>query len=258
MTKSLNKTILIIEEDHDSQVSWTNHLHEYGFTAIPAKSATEALKAYFSHKIDLIISNMHLKDVDALELLTWSVKESLRKIPVILATNSNEIDNSYIYSLGGVKLIHKPIDFKKIVKEIQYILMPKDEIWSYKKREPQEVKSLVLDLPSYLKAKEMNIFQIGQGGFCLTDENCNLSKDTYTKFHISFSKDFILDGAGLIKYRKIDKETNTPRLGIEIDYLTSPSIEMYQKLLEEEKPLLYIPCTCSNKRNKEGKTTANF
>ena len=88
---------------------------EFDCTIYTALDAKEAIKILITNKIDLILSDIQMPEIDGFEFITY-VKgiESLKNIPIIFITaiyDKNEY-KSKGYELGAIDYITKPIDSK--------------------------------------------------------------------------------------------------------------------------------------------------
>ena len=88
---------------------------EFDCTIYTALDAKEAIKILITNKIDLILSDIQMPEIDGFEFITY-VKgiESLKNIPIIFITaiyDKNEY-KSKGYELGSIDYITKPIDSK--------------------------------------------------------------------------------------------------------------------------------------------------
>ncbi|MCC6501519.1 MAG: response regulator transcription factor [Deltaproteobacteria bacterium] len=128
------ETILVIEDDRLSRDMVEKTLSEIGFSIIPAKSSTEAMKAA-KGKIHLIVTDLYLKNpadagsaLDGEELLV-QLRESGVSAPAIITTGKDIIDDLVLdpkwFELNVKGFIQKGNPFwveelKLKVKEVLY------------------------------------------------------------------------------------------------------------------------------------------
>lgn len=128
------ETILVIEDDRLSRDMVENSLIELGFSIIPVKSSTEAIKAA-AQKVHLIVTDLYLKNpADAESLLDGEdllvrLRESGVSAPAIITTGKDIIDDLVLdpkwFELNVKGFIQKGNPFwveelKLKVKEVLY------------------------------------------------------------------------------------------------------------------------------------------
>ncbi|MBN2374159.1 response regulator transcription factor [bacterium] len=118
------KKILIVEDDDNiSQIVYYN-LEKTGHVCAIAKSGEEALRILKRGKIDLIIIDLMLPEMDGLEVCRNIRKDKdLLNIPVIMLTaKGEEIDRIVGFELGADDYIVKPFSPRELVLRIKAIL----------------------------------------------------------------------------------------------------------------------------------------
>ena len=100
----MSKTILVVDDSPTTRSLIASNLSETGdYDVIEAASGFEALKVLPSRKVDLIITDINMPDINGLELISF-VKENpiYQNIPtMIVTTEDSEEDRKRGMELGA-------------------------------------------------------------------------------------------------------------------------------------------------------------
>ncbi|HPC37707.1 MAG TPA: response regulator [Exilispira sp.] len=116
--------ILIVDDFEENRYLLRNYLESDGYDVIEAKNGVEALNLLKNEKIDLIISDILMPQMDGFTLCrNVKMDEKLKLIPFVFytATYTDEQDEKLALSLGASKFILKPKEkdeFNKIIKDV--------------------------------------------------------------------------------------------------------------------------------------------
>jgi PAS domain S-box-containing protein len=120
------KVEILIVEDSPTQAQQLAHLLEnQGFKVLIARSGREALDLLGRHKLELVISDIVMPEMDGYELCRKiKADKNLKEIPVILATFLSE-PKDVIKGLecGADNFIIKPYDEGFLLSRINYVLL---------------------------------------------------------------------------------------------------------------------------------------
>ncbi len=90
-TKSADKPkILVCEDDWMIRASVMDILESKGYVVIESADAAQALHAFDSHKIDLLLTDVGLPDMSGVELVK-TIRARLPQLPVIFATGNDTV-----------------------------------------------------------------------------------------------------------------------------------------------------------------------
>jgi two-component system cell cycle response regulator len=118
-------TILVVDNSPVNLGLMQSTLEPFGYKVIPAQSAREGLELARQDPPDLILSDLHMPDLDGYGFLRMAKAEpALREIPFALVSSTvwRETDPSLALSLGANKFILRPIEPQKLVAEIEACL----------------------------------------------------------------------------------------------------------------------------------------
>ncbi len=117
-----NKTILIVEDDRIVLNSFERILSEAGHKIITADNGKEALEILQGNKVDIVLSDIVMKDVDGLKVLEETNKIS-PETDVILITGFGSITNILeALRKNAVDFIMKPCKDDELVSRVQNVI----------------------------------------------------------------------------------------------------------------------------------------
>jgi DNA-binding response OmpR family regulator len=121
MTSTDNKTILIVEDDHNTASLIALYLEREGFSALTAGNGASGLDLAGRHHPDLVILDLMIPEVDG-----WEVCRRLRQdseVPVIMLTaRGEEIDRVAGLTLGADDYVVKPFSPRELVARVKAVL----------------------------------------------------------------------------------------------------------------------------------------
>ena len=123
-TNSIKKKILVVDDDKGLLKMIRSSLMHHGMEVITADSGEKGLSLAFQKKPDLIILDVILPGVKGRQVCV-KLKEHpvTRDIPVMFLTAKDSPDDVRAeMAAGAVTHLTKPVDFKKLVLEIENIL----------------------------------------------------------------------------------------------------------------------------------------
>jgi len=116
------KTILIVDDDHNVLEVLNARLSSHGFRVFQAPGATEALNIIKTESIDLMISDVKMPGMGGLDLFTI-IRSQTPFLPVIFLTAYGTISEAVrAVKAGAVDYLAKPFDGRDLIKKINDIL----------------------------------------------------------------------------------------------------------------------------------------
>ena len=121
--------ILIIDDEKDIRDSLKDILADEGYEIFLASNARDAKKIKISKKIDLILLDIWMPDIDGLSLLReWSALNEIF-CPVIMMSGHGTIDTAIeATKIGATDFLEKPISLQKLLKTVSSSLKNSSEI----------------------------------------------------------------------------------------------------------------------------------
>ncbi|MBT9371084.1 PAS domain-containing protein [Rhizobium sp. CSW-27] len=108
--------VLLCEDEALIRISTADYLQDFGMTVVEAGSAREALDAVDGAAIDILVTDVHLPDMNGLDLLR-RMRESHPDLPVIFATGDMHVPGSE--GLTKATLVTKPYDYDVLARRIR-------------------------------------------------------------------------------------------------------------------------------------------
>lgn len=114
--------ILVVEDDKNLRKLITTYLKRNGYITYEATNGVEALDVMDQKYVDLIISDIMMKEMDGYEL-TKSLRDANYTIPILLVTAKSTIaDKKEGFLLGADDYMVKPIDMEELLLRVKVLL----------------------------------------------------------------------------------------------------------------------------------------
>ena len=114
--------ILIVEDDKNLRKLITTYLKKNEYITYEATNGLEALDVMDTNYIDLIISDIMMKEMDGYEL-TKSLRDANYTIPILLVTAKSTIaDKKEGFLLGADDYMVKPINMEELLLRVKVLL----------------------------------------------------------------------------------------------------------------------------------------
>jgi CheY-like chemotaxis protein len=110
-------TILVVDDDADCRELLADLLSHQGYAVVCARNGREALDCINSSTPALMILDLMMPVMSGWELLEQQKNDpKLESLPVVVMTASGLVQN-----LSAEAVIHKPIDFKALMKVVKQL-----------------------------------------------------------------------------------------------------------------------------------------
>lgn len=110
MGRVKHANILLVDDDRNFLRVLTYHVREFGFHATPVSSGKEALDRLSTEKVDLVVTDLKMPEMDGLQLL-GAIRQSSPQLPVIVLTAHGSIDKAVeAIKLGATDFLTKPFE----------------------------------------------------------------------------------------------------------------------------------------------------
>ncbi|MBI2821915.1 MAG: sigma-54-dependent Fis family transcriptional regulator [Acidobacteria bacterium] len=110
--------ILLIDDDRNFLRVLTYHIQEFGFQPLPVSSGSEALQRLAEEKVDLVITDLKMAEMDGLEVLD-EIHKRRGELPVVVLTAHGSIDKAVeAIKRGAVDFLTKPFEKEEMRQAI--------------------------------------------------------------------------------------------------------------------------------------------
>lgn len=121
------KRVLIVDDDELFREILLSILKDKDLEVLQSQNGKDALKVLESQKVDLIISDVRMPEMDGITLLKKVREKS--KIPFILSTGFSEItETGKAHELGANAFLAKPFESKELLETVDKLLSGEDAI----------------------------------------------------------------------------------------------------------------------------------
>lgn len=123
MSKTLMRTILIVEDTLSEMELMSHYLRESGYTVISAVGAQEALDKVLKQKPDVIITDVVMPGMSGFELCRrLKTHPATEHVPIVICSSKNqEIDRLWGMKQGADAYLTKPVTREQILRAIQAV-----------------------------------------------------------------------------------------------------------------------------------------
>lgn len=121
------KKILIVDDEPNIVMSLEYIFKKEDFEVFIARDGAEAIEIFENSKIDIIILDIMMPNVDGFQVLKYLKADAvLSKIKVIFLSAKNKISDIELgLQLGADKYVSKPFSTKKLVSDVKELLKKK-------------------------------------------------------------------------------------------------------------------------------------
>jgi two-component system chemotaxis response regulator CheY len=123
----VSRTILVVDDSSTTRSLVASHLSESGdYDIVEAASGFEALKTLPALKVELIITDINMPDINGLELISF-VRENpiYEHIPtIIISTEDSEEDRKRGMELGARAYLVKPFTGEQLRDAVEKVMEP--------------------------------------------------------------------------------------------------------------------------------------
>ena len=128
--KLKKENILIVDDNYDMLELLQRHLKTFHFHTYKASSVSEAIEVLKSSKIDLIITDLQMPEINGIELIKYA-EEHFPSIPKLVITGFPSVDTAInAVKSGAIDYLSKPFTRDELRKAIDNYLNNKQEIKS--------------------------------------------------------------------------------------------------------------------------------
>lgn len=115
-------TILVVEDDVELNNLFCKTLSRNGYTVLSAIDPKAALQLLDNHKVDLIISDVMMPEMNGFEFVR-QLREAEMNMPVMMITAKGDIvDKQSGFFAGADDYMVKPVDLQEMILRVQALL----------------------------------------------------------------------------------------------------------------------------------------
>lgn len=120
----MSKKILIVDDSSANILLIDNFLQSEGYEVVTCFTGREALDLLSTSKVDLILLDLMMPDIDGLQVLkTVRSTEATKDLPIIIISAVGEPEKiQEVKSYGISDYIIKPINFDVIFERVQKVI----------------------------------------------------------------------------------------------------------------------------------------
>lgn len=173
-----NFNVLYLEDDENLLKHTSDVLEDFVNNIFAVKTSKEAIDILLNKKVDVIISDILLKDENGIDFLKY-IKSKNIHIPAILTTAHTDTN----YLLDAIKLkvddyIVKPINIKELLDSLHDVLLP-----LVQEKEIRKNKNVIKTISAITDSKQVEIVKYIINSL----DKENLFIDSYTDIMENFS-----------------------------------------------------------------------
>lgn len=169
--------ILVVEDDKNLRKLMTTYLKRNEYITYEATNGIEALEIMDVNYVDLIISDIMMKDMDGYEL-TKSLRDANFTIPILLVTAKSTIaDKKEGFILGADDYMVKPINMEEMILRVKVLLKRANATNETK----LIIGNLVLDYKQMSVTYKSENYQLAQKEFQLLYKLLSTPDTIYTR-----------------------------------------------------------------------------
>jgi len=234
------KNILVVEDEIELRGLLADELRGEGYNVYEAEDGVQGYQYITTKPVDLVISDIHMPNMDGVELLKESKAYNPEKPVLIFVTGYSDLTPDQAYDLGASGLLNKPYDFETLMKKVHRCL---DDSRLKMGAERLEVDLKVDHTHAATEGREeTKIFNIGQGGMFIASNKELPEVDDLVEFNLELPNYGILTGAGRVRWSREKSVDNLKRgFGIEFEKLTDETYKNLKSFLAVSKTKAFIP-----------------
>ncbi len=120
----MEKHILVVDDCRTTRKIVSLYLNNAGFKTIAAANGVEAIEKLVGSRVDIIVSDLNMPQMDGAELITWvRSNPAYKDIPLVILTTENDASRKIkLMETGATAFLNKPITREKLIEEVNRII----------------------------------------------------------------------------------------------------------------------------------------
>ena len=154
-----SRVILVVDDEASIRELVKFNLEKEGYRVVQAASGPDALAAFRSDSVDLIILDLMLPGIDGLEVCREIRKAS--RVPIIMLTaKDTEIDEIVGLEVGADDYVTKPFSPRGLVARVRAMLRRSDQPVAENQEKSQSENELTIDEDRHLVKLNGNLIDL--------------------------------------------------------------------------------------------------
>lgn len=245
MLEVKDKTILVVDDEAGLRKVLALDFKRRGFTVVEASNGKEALRTLQEFKVDVLITDVRMPDIDGISLLK-KVKDINVEIPIVIfMTGFSDLTSEEAMDLGADALLPKPFDRKDLTAAVFKAIVNRQDQWSARQYERLDYNyQIELYIPELNLSSQGMLVNIGRGGFFvgLSDNYPPIGKAVSFSIKIGKGPLQAIEGDGIVRWvRKQTRGAFLAGCGIEFEFLAEGSRSKVIKLIKTLGRRAFIP-----------------
>ncbi|MBI5756190.1 MAG: response regulator [Nitrospirae bacterium] len=119
----MDKNILIVDDCRTTRKIISLYLNGAGYKTVVAANGIEAVEKLIGTKVDFIITDLNMPQMDGIELTKWIRSNAMYKdVPlVILTTDQDDLRRVNGINAGASAFLTKPITKERLIDEVKRV-----------------------------------------------------------------------------------------------------------------------------------------
>ena len=119
----MDKNILIVDDCRTTRKIISLYLNGAGYKTVVAANGVEAVEKLVGAKVDFIITDLNMPQMDGIELTKWIRSNAMYKnVPlVILTTDQDDLRRVNGINAGASAFLTKPITEERLIDEVKRV-----------------------------------------------------------------------------------------------------------------------------------------
>ena len=119
----MDKNILIVDDCRTTRKIISLYLNGAGYKTVVAANGVEAVEKLVGAKVDFIITDLNMPQMDGIELTKWIRSNAMYKnVPlVILTTDQDDLRRVNGINAGASAFLTKPITKERLIDEVKRV-----------------------------------------------------------------------------------------------------------------------------------------
>ncbi len=115
-------SILVAEDEDNARLLYFDELSDEGYRVYPAMNGLQALGLLEDNKIDLVVTDIKMPDMHALEMIPW-IRAEYPGLPVIVVSAFKGMENDFNLKENFIDgFFAKPVNMEALKRKIEEIL----------------------------------------------------------------------------------------------------------------------------------------